>query len=50
MTDQEYHVEEAFSTEEFIYKWLKNDNGTLATYIQDSDQVDEDLVSGREWS
>lgn len=35
-------------TEEFIHQWLKNDNGTIATYIQDSGEVDEDLVQGRE--
>lgn len=35
-------------TEEFIYRWLQNKNGTIATYIQNSDEVDEDLVRGRE--
>lgn len=34
--------------EAFIYKWLRNDNGLLATYIQHSDVEDEDLVAGRE--
>ena len=35
-------------TEEFIERWLQNDNGTIATYIKDSGEVDEDLVQGRE--
>lgn len=35
-------------TEEFIHQWLTNDNGTIATYIQDSGELDEDLVQGRE--
>ena len=35
-------------TEEFIHRWLQNENGTIATYIQNSDEVDEDLVRGRE--
>lgn len=35
-------------TEEFILRWLQNDNGTIATYIQNSGEVDEDLVKGRE--
>ena len=35
-------------TEEFIFDWLQNDNGTIATYIKDSGEVDEDLVQGRE--
>lgn len=34
--------------EAFLKKWLTNDNGTLATYIQDSNREDEDLVAGRE--
>ncbi len=32
----------------FMNKWLRNDNGLLATYIQHSDVKDEDLVAGRE--
>ena len=36
------------ATEQFIEKWLKNENGTLATYMKDSDSEDEDLVKGRE--
>lgn len=35
-------------TEAFIHRWLQNDNGTFATYIQDSGVEDEDLVQGRE--
>lgn len=35
-------------TEEFIHRWLQNENGTIATYIQNSGEVDEDLVRGRE--
>lgn len=48
MKNEELDADSEQSTEAFIYEWLKNDNNTLATYIQDSDQVDEDLVSGRE--
>lgn len=36
------------ATEMFIRNWLTNDNGTLATYIQDNLSEDEDLVKGRE--
>lgn len=36
------------ATESFIRKWLTNQNGTFATYIQEGDRVDEDLVVGRE--
>lgn len=36
------------AVEDFIGKWLTNDNGTLATYIKPGDQEDEDLVQGRE--
>lgn len=35
-------------TEDFIEKWLKNENGTIATYIQKNETEDEDLVQGRE--
>lgn len=35
-------------TEEFIHQWLQNENGTLATYILENEEVDEDLVQGRE--
>ncbi len=35
-------------TEEFIHRWLTNDNGTTATYIYNTGRVDEDLVQGRE--
>ena len=35
------------ATKQFIEKWLKNDNGTFATYMKDSDSEDEDLVKGR---
>ncbi|CDO04595.1 glycosyl hydrolases family 8 [Oceanobacillus picturae] len=44
----EKHTEDSVITEQFIVKWLKNDNGTLATYIKPDKQLDEDLVSGRE--
>lgn len=37
-----------FITEEFIEKWLKNENGTIATYILENESEDEDLVQGRE--
>ncbi len=37
-----------FPTESFIVRCLQNNNGTLATYIKDSNIVDEDLVKGRE--
>ncbi|WP_181347540.1 glycosyl hydrolase family 8 [Thalassobacillus sp. CUG 92003] len=37
-----------FITEGFIEKWLRNENGTLVTYIRTDQQVDEDLVQGRE--
>lgn len=46
--EEELDVETKYSSEDFIYKWFKNDNGTLATYIQDGETLDEDLVSGRE--
>lgn len=39
---------QAEATEEFIHRWLQNDNDTIATYILDSDEKDEDLVKGRE--
>lgn len=48
VTNRENPEEQAGITEEFIHQWLKNDNGTIATYIQDSGEVDEDLVQGRE--
>lgn len=35
-------------TEDFIYRWLQNENGMIATYIKNSSQEDEDLVQGRE--
>lgn len=35
-------------TEEFIDRWLQNENGTIATYIQDGETEDEDHVQGRE--
>ena len=35
-------------TEDFIYRWLVNDNGTVATYIKNNGEEDEDLVKGRE--
>lgn len=35
-------------TEEFIYRLLQNENGTIATYIKDNGETDEDLVKGRE--
>lgn len=35
-------------TEEFIYRLLQNENGTIATYIKDNGETDEDLVRGRE--
>lgn len=34
-------------TEKFIRRWLENDNGTIATYIEET-EVDEDQVQGRE--
>ncbi|OMP66665.1 hypothetical protein BTO28_11530 [Domibacillus epiphyticus] len=37
-----------FAVEGFIEKWLKNNNGTIATYIQDGELEDDDLVKGRE--
>ncbi|PPA68644.1 glycosyl hydrolase [Jeotgalibacillus proteolyticus] len=40
--------EQRFAGEEFIEEWLRNENGTLATYIQEGKLVDEDLVKGRE--
>ncbi|MFK2826436.1 glycosyl hydrolase family 8 [Bacillus sp. B190/17] len=39
---------EPFAAEEFIKKWLKNDNGTLATYMKEEKAEDEDFVKGRE--
>ncbi|MFJ8247052.1 glycosyl hydrolase family 8 [Peribacillus asahii] len=39
---------EPLLAEEFIEKWLKNDNGTLATYMKETEAEDEDLVKGRE--
>ncbi|WP_187254680.1 glycosyl hydrolase family 8 [Alkalicoccus halolimnae] len=36
------------ATEKFIETWLVNENGTFATYIKRGDEVDEDLVKGRE--
>ncbi len=44
----EKHKEHSEITEQFIVKWLKNENGTLATYIKPDKRLDEDLVSGRE--
>lgn len=38
----------AITTEDFIIKWFKNNNGTLATYIQDTEPIDKDLAKGRE--
>lgn len=38
----------AITTEDFITKWFKNNNGTFATYMQDTEPIDEDLVKGRE--
>lgn len=35
-------------TENFIQAWMKNDNGTLATYLRDGNAYDADLVKGRE--
>ncbi|MFZ4451006.1 glycosyl hydrolase family 8 [Salibacterium aidingense] len=35
-------------TEDFIRRWLTNDNGMLATYLQDGEVEDEDEVKGRE--
>lgn len=35
-------------TEKFIYRLLQNDNGTIATYIKNGGELDEDLVKGRE--
>lgn len=35
-------------TEKFIERWLQNENGTIATYIKDNGEIDEDLVQGRE--
>ncbi len=40
--------EELEKTEAFIQRWLQNDNGTIATYILDGEETDEDLVKGRE--
>ncbi|MGP4042127.1 glycosyl hydrolase [Gracilibacillus sp. D59] len=42
---QENHEQ---ATEQFIKKWLINENGTLATYIKESKEVDGDFVQGRE--
>lgn len=36
------------ATEEFIYKWLINKNGTFATYMKETETEDADLVNGRE--
>ncbi|SDO23725.1 glycosyl hydrolase family 8 [Alkalicoccus daliensis] len=36
------------ATETFINTWLRNDNDTLATYIKPGEELDEDLVKGRE--
>ena len=36
------------STENFMIKWLKNSNGTFATYMKETESEDEDLVKGRE--
>lgn len=41
-------IEEVERTEEFIFRRLQNDNGTIATYILDNEGEDEDLVQGRE--
>lgn len=46
--NDDFEIDTEYVTEDFIYQWLRNDNGTLATYIKDSEQIDEDLVSGRE--
>ncbi|WP_196493773.1 glycosyl hydrolase family 8 [Ornithinibacillus caprae] len=45
---QKQEVHHSFATEKFIKRWLMNENGTLATYIKESNQLDEDLVQGRE--
>ncbi|GAE94574.1 hypothetical protein JCM21714_3745 [Gracilibacillus boraciitolerans JCM 21714] len=37
-----------FSTESFIEKWFVNQNDTLATYVLEGEQEDDDLVKGRE--
>lgn len=44
----EAEVIEVEITEEFIYRLLQNENGTIATYIKDNGETDEDLVKGRE--
>ncbi|MFD2043620.1 glycosyl hydrolase family 8 [Ornithinibacillus salinisoli] len=43
-----FNKENSLATEKFIKKWLINDNGTLATYVRDDHELDEDLVQGRE--
>ncbi len=35
-------------TVQFIEKWLKNDDGALATYMKETVEADEDKVQGRE--
>lgn len=37
-----------FPTEHFIKRQMTNENGTVATYLQDGKTIDVDLVSGRE--
>ncbi|MFD2705604.1 glycosyl hydrolase [Salibacterium lacus] len=36
------------AAERFLTRWLTNENGTLATYIQEGGEEDEDEVRGRE--
>lgn len=48
MTFFDQKEENFFITEDFIHQWLQNENGTIATYITENNEVDSDLVKGRE--
>ncbi|RKD73621.1 hypothetical protein ATL39_1923 [Sinobaca qinghaiensis] len=41
-------VDSKYPVSGFIQTWMLNDNGTVATYIQDGDVEDSDEVKGRE--
>lgn len=41
-------VDDKYPVSGFIQTWMLNDNGTVATYIQDGDIEDSDEVKGRE--
>ncbi len=45
---QQQLQEQPEKTVQFIHRWLENENETIATYIRENPDEDEDLVRGRE--